>query len=111
MVAAELATLKHGTNQRTGKFAAPTQAEAADLLNVSERTVRTARELVDSETAEPELIEAVDRGERAGCRRTLQPEAAPRAAGGQATWSTVKNRPLRGGKFRRCFEQRLNQAQ
>jgi hypothetical protein len=63
VVGAKIAKLEHGQRQ-SGKFAAvPTQAEAADLLNVSERTIRTARKLLDSDTAEPELIEAVERGE------------------------------------------------
>jgi hypothetical protein len=42
MVAGRLATLEHGSNQWTGKFAAPTptQAEAGDLFYVSERSPR-----------------------------------------------------------------------
>jgi N6-adenosine-specific RNA methylase IME4 len=60
MVAAKLATLNHGQRQ-TGKFAAvPTQAEAAKLLNVSERTVRSAAEVRDH--AVPELVQAVEQG-------------------------------------------------
>jgi DNA modification methylase len=65
MVAAKLATLGHGANQGpSGKFAArsdiPTQATAAEMLNVSERTVRTARVVV--EHGAPELRQAVELG-------------------------------------------------
>lgn len=60
-VAAKLANLPHGTNQWSGKFAAPTQEQAATLLNVSERTVRTARKVV--EQGAPELNRAVEKGE------------------------------------------------
>jgi hypothetical protein len=42
MVAARLAALAHGQRQ-TGKFAGlPTQAQAGALLNVGERSVRSA---------------------------------------------------------------------
>lgn len=62
MVAAKIATLAQG---RPGKAAnlpvLPTQPEAAALLNVSERTVRHAREV--QERAAPELVEKVERGE------------------------------------------------
>jgi N6-adenosine-specific RNA methylase IME4 len=61
MVAAKLATLKDGQRQ-VGKFAdVPTQGEAAVLLNVSERTIRHAREVRDY--GAPELVHAVERGE------------------------------------------------
>ena len=60
-VAARIATLTDGQRQ-VGKFAdVPTQAEAAKLLNVSERQVRSARAV--QRTALPEIVEAVDRGE------------------------------------------------
>jgi len=62
MVAARIATLAQG---RPGKAAnlpdIPTQADAADLLNVSERTVRSARTVLKD--GAPELIASVDRGE------------------------------------------------
>ncbi|MFD2185006.1 MT-A70 family methyltransferase [Rhodoplanes azumiensis] len=61
MFAAKLATLRDGQRQ-VGNFAdVPTQAQAATLANVSERTVRTAREVVTDGT--PALVEAVQRGE------------------------------------------------
>jgi hypothetical protein len=63
MVAAKLATLGHGGDRSSGKFAAcsvPTQEEAAALLNISERSVRSAREV--QERGAPELVHAVERG-------------------------------------------------
>jgi N6-adenosine-specific RNA methylase IME4 len=60
LVAAKLAILGHGVRQ-SGKFAAvPTQGEAAVLLNISERSVRSAREVTDHGV--PELVQAVERG-------------------------------------------------
>jgi hypothetical protein len=61
MVAAEIATLEHGQRQ-TGKFATPTQGEAAKLLSVGERSVRRARVILEDGT--PELIAAVERTSR-----------------------------------------------
>jgi hypothetical protein len=53
MVAAKLASLEHGQRQ-TGQLAAvPTQTQAAGLLNVGERTVRRAREVIDRGEPEP----------------------------------------------------------
>lgn len=59
MVAAKLAKLPHGTNQHA-QICAPSQNEAADMLNVSRRTVQTAK-VVQDEGA-PELIAAVESG-------------------------------------------------
>lgn len=63
MVAARIATLPHGANQhRSGNFAAPpTQEQAASILNVGERSVRHAREVLDEGI--PELAVEVERGE------------------------------------------------
>src|SRR5437899_1040669 len=59
MVAKKLATLEHGQRQ-TGKFASvTTQAEAAAMLNVSARSVRTAGVVIDK--AVPEIIAAVEK--------------------------------------------------
>jgi hypothetical protein len=61
MVAKKVATLEHGQRQ-TGKFAGVmTQAEAASMLNVSERSVRTAGTVFDK--AAPEIVTAVEKGE------------------------------------------------
>jgi N6-adenosine-specific RNA methylase IME4 len=61
MVAARLAKLDDGQRQ-VGKFAdVPTQSQAADMLNVSERSLRTAKSV--QEQGSPELIAAVESGE------------------------------------------------
>jgi len=61
MVAAKLATLRDGQRQ-VGQLAdVPSQAEAATMLNVGERGVRRAREVLDRGT--PELAHAVESGE------------------------------------------------
>lgn len=60
MVAGKIATLKDGQRQ-VGKFAdVATQSDAAKMLNVSERTVRSAREVLDE--GAPELVSAVESG-------------------------------------------------
>lgn len=61
IVAAKIADLPHGVRaDQSGKFAGVTQSAAAEMLNVSERTVRTARRVVDEGT--PELVQAVTQG-------------------------------------------------
>jgi ParB-like chromosome segregation protein Spo0J len=61
MVADRIAALPDGVRQ-VGKFAdVPTQAESARIMNVSERSVRTARKV--RKNGVPELAAAVDRGE------------------------------------------------
>lgn len=62
MVAAKLATLPKGTNQHA-QICAPTQERAAELLNVSRRTVQSAREVLRNGT--PELVLAVEQGRAA----------------------------------------------
>ena len=60
MVAAKIATLSDGQRQ-VGKFAyVATQADAATMLNVSERSVKSAAVVRDHGT--PELKDAVERG-------------------------------------------------
>jgi hypothetical protein len=59
MVAANIATLPKGANQHA-QVCAPTQTEAADMLNVSRRTVQAAAKVRDE--AVPELVEAVQAG-------------------------------------------------
>jgi hypothetical protein len=63
MVAARLATLTHGGNRVSEQAAncpVATQAEAAQLLNVSERSVRRAATVRDQGT--DELKHAVEQG-------------------------------------------------
>lgn len=61
MVAAKLAKLDHGQRQ-TGQLAAvPTQEQAAEMLNVGERSVRRAVEV--REQGAPELVAAVESGQ------------------------------------------------
>lgn len=60
MVAARLATLPKGANQHAS-IDAPSQAQAADLLNVSRPSVQRAREVLVN--GAPELVAAVERGE------------------------------------------------
>jgi hypothetical protein len=75
MVAKKLATLEHGQRQ-TGKFAGvTTQAKAASMLNVSERSVRTAGAVIDK--AVPEIVTAVEKGDvsvSAAARFAKQPK-------------------------------------
>lgn len=59
MVAGRLATLPKGTNQHAS-IEAPTQTQAAGLLNVSRPSVQRAREVI--EHGAPELMQAVESG-------------------------------------------------
>ncbi len=60
MVAARLATMEKGTNQHA-QICAPSQNQAAEMLNVSRRMVQDARKV--HETGTPETIRAVESGE------------------------------------------------
>lgn len=64
MIAAELAKLKHGTNQHGGEDAQTcastiTQDQAADMMKVSRRSVQSARKIQE---AAPELVAGVKSG-------------------------------------------------
>lgn len=59
MVAGRLATLPKGANQHAS-IEAPTQTQAAELLNVSRPSVQRAREVI--EHGAPELVQAVETG-------------------------------------------------
>src|ERR1700730_14268337 len=60
MLAARIATLGDGQRQ-VGQLAdVPTQEQAAEMLNVGERTVRRASEVLNEGV--PEVISAVERG-------------------------------------------------
>jgi N6-adenosine-specific RNA methylase IME4 len=60
MVAANIARLEKGANQHA-QICAPSQAEAAELLSVSRRSVQVARKVLDQGV--PELVEKVTSGE------------------------------------------------
>lgn len=60
MVAARIANLKPGRPNETVEISTVSQAEAAELLNVSRETVSKAKRVQDSGV--PELVEAVDSG-------------------------------------------------
>ena len=61
MIAKRLATLSHGQKKADAQICASSQAEAADLLKVSRRSVQHAAIVL--EKAVPELVQAVERGE------------------------------------------------
>ncbi len=61
MVGASLATMKQGRPEKGQICTFASIAEAAELLNVSERTVKAARKVHDLGT--PELIDACEQGE------------------------------------------------
>lgn len=60
MVAAKLAKLELGANQHSGSENLPTQQQAANMLNVSDRSIRTAKHV--QSVATPELAAAVEAG-------------------------------------------------
>lgn len=62
MVAAKLAKMEQGRPKKAANLPVfPSQAETAEMLNVSERTIRTAKQV--QEHGAPELIEAVEHGD------------------------------------------------
>lgn len=60
MVAAAIAKLEKGANQHA-QICAPSQSDAAEMLNVSRRSVQAAKKVIDD--GAPELREAVEHGE------------------------------------------------
>jgi hypothetical protein len=78
MVAAKLATLTHGGDRANLPLEVPTQAQAADLLNVSERSVRDARKVLDHGT--PDQVQDVEAGKVAVSAAAKQVRAARKPA-------------------------------
>jgi hypothetical protein len=79
MVAAKIATLKHGGDRSKspiGDLTAVSQAQAAAMLNVGKRSVERAQEVLDS--GDHEMITAVEHGD-------LAVSAAARAVRGPST--------------------------
>ena len=62
MVAAKLATMTQGTRTDLGQNCTMSAAQAGDALNVSERTVKTARKV--REHGDPALVSAVESGQK-----------------------------------------------
>lgn len=75
IAAARIATLKDGQRQVGQLAEVMTQGKAADLLNVGERSIRRAREVLDN--GSPELIQAVERGQIAVSKAAELTKAAP----------------------------------
>jgi hypothetical protein len=82
MLAAKLATLQVGANQHPKKegasIEAPSQSEAAEMLNVSRSSVQRARQVL--EHADPEDVKAVTAGKAtvSGVAEKLKPPAVSR---------------------------------
>lgn len=74
LASSRIATLQKGANQHA-QICAPSQSEAADLLNVSRRSVQHASKVLDEGT--PELVKAVERGQIAVSKAAELTKAAP----------------------------------
>jgi phage N-6-adenine-methyltransferase len=77
MIAARLATLSDGVrrDRQGASIDAPTQPEAAAMLNVSRPSVQRARQVIDHGV--PEVVGAVDRGEIAVSRASTIAKEEP----------------------------------
>lgn len=60
MVASKIATLKEGRPNKTTEISGVSQAQAAQMLNVGERSVKRAREVITQ--GSPEVVQAVESG-------------------------------------------------
>lgn len=82
MVAAKLAAMPRGGDRKEHQRAnLPSASDAARMLNVSERTVKTAKQVQERGT--PELQAAVEKGEvsvSAAAEVARLPEMVPRTA-------------------------------
>lgn len=120
MVAAKVANLHVGRPSKSGQLAglpAPvTQAQAATMLNVSERSVRRAATV--QERAIPEVVKAVEQGHLAVSvaeRIARQPEpqqkrAAERVAKGEAPVFSVPKPKGKREKKRTDFDRAIDEA-
>ena len=76
MVAARIATMRQGERTDLGQSCTMSQPEAADALNISTRSVKSAKATLDNGT--PKLIAAVEQGEipvsQAAAISKLEPE-------------------------------------
>lgn len=108
MIAAKLATLRHGSNQHrreegsidpssSATPAAPVIAEAARLLNVSGASVKRARVVLDKGTKEE--IKSVEEGAAAvsSVARAIKEKRAPNASAGPLNVSQLKD--YRGRRY------------
>lgn len=98
MVAAKLTTFSHGGDRSKGPNGTLKIAEAAQQLNVGERSVKRARQVIDD--ADPALREAVEQGEvsvghAAAMVRRAAPVAGPK---------TIMKKPTtKGGKRQKQY--------
>lgn len=85
MIAAKLASLEEGRPKKTAQFCAVSQDQAADLLNVSRRTVQDAAKV--RREGVPELVRAVEQGQlpvsRAAAIATAEPARQRRIVAGE----------------------------
>ncbi|HVK83998.1 MAG TPA: MT-A70 family methyltransferase [Kofleriaceae bacterium] len=108
IAAADLATLEHGANQHSrGAANLPvlTQAQAAELLGVSERSVRDAVRVKN--TAVPEVVEAVRAGRIKVSTGAVFAKADDASAQREVFEQVTKgNGDVRAGKVRSLIKQR-----
>lgn len=112
IVAARLANLKHGGDRSkqaaTLPVAVVTQANAAEMLHVSERTVRDARKVLDKAT--PALLARAESGEVAVsvvAKLVDLPASAQNELASQATEAELRN----AGKAARRDQREIEQAE
>lgn len=100
MVAARLSNLEQGRPSKTGTSAGLSQTEAATMLNVGDRTVRSARVVL--ERAVPEVVKAVDEGRM---KVTAAAELAERPKDEQREIAARAGKEIRTGSVRAMIRQ------
>jgi N6-adenosine-specific RNA methylase IME4 len=100
MVAARLSNLDQGRPAKTGTSAGLSQGEAATMLNVGDRTVRSARAVL--ERAVPEVVKAVDEGRM---KVTAAAELADRPKDEQRAIAARAGKEIRTGHVRAMIRQ------